>query len=353
MSFGKDPQLHETLVSLAILGGSYLAARLLSFLFGRILARAAQDTVNTLDDRLVLAIQRPITYALFLIGAYAAIHRAPLPDLWGRRIDATLFVVSVLFVTLALIRGYAIFIEWYTSHAHGAGSGAAAFGPLLSKIGRAVIALVSMITILQYLGVNVASLVVSLGVGSLAIGLAAQDTLANLFAGFTLTLDQPFAIGDRIQLATGEVGDVEAIGVRSTRLRTPDETVLIVPNSVLVKDRLVNLSRPTRRLAVRIDLNVPYGTDLAQAKSLLAAAAGGSPFVHAESPPAVVVTQLGDSGVSLRLAFQATDYTQAHLARSEVCEAVYKSFLAAGIETPSPALRILSAALPKPGEPKA
>ena len=74
---------------------------------------------------------------------------------------------------------------------------------------------------------------VSLGVGSLAVGLAAQDTLANMFAGFTLMLDRPFRVGDRIQLASGEVGDVEAIGMRATRIKTSDETILVVPNSLL------------------------------------------------------------------------------------------------------------------------
>ena len=106
-----------------------------------------------------------------------------------------------------------------------------------------------------------------------------------------------------------------------------------------------------QRVLVRIDLNVPYGTDLEQAKSLLGAATGASSFVHAETPPTVVVTQLGDNSVGLRLAFQARDYTEAHLARSEVAEAIYRSFVAAGIETPAPALRII-ASEPKSGEPK-
>ena len=72
-----------------------------------------------------------------------------------------------------------------------------------------------------------------------------------MFAGFTLMLDRPFRVGDRIQLATGEVGDVETIGMRATRIRTTDETLLVVPNSLLVKERLVNLSRPGRQLATQ------------------------------------------------------------------------------------------------------
>ncbi len=344
MSLLSDPTVHEALVSLLILAGSYFAARLLSYAFGRVLTSAAKRSVSTLDDRLVVAVKKPVTYALFLVGCYAAVHRSPLPESWTRRIDQALFVLSVVLITLAVVRAYAIFIEWYTTHSPAAAATGshAPFGPLLSKVGRAIIALLAMITILQHLGVNVASLVVSLGVGSLAVGLAAQDTLANLFAGFTLTLDQPFRVGERIQLTTGEVGDVEAIGIRSTRLRTTDETIVVVPNSVLVKDRLVNLSRPTRRLAVRVELNVPYGTDLDKAKSLLAAATAASAHVDPDQAPSVVVTQLADGGVGLRLGFQARDYTEAHLARSEVLEAVYKSFAESGIEAPSPAMRIIS-----------
>jgi small-conductance mechanosensitive channel len=99
--------------------------------------------------------------------------------------------------------------------------------------------------------VNVSSLVVSLGVGSLAIGLAAQETLSNMFAGFTLMLDRPFQAGERIRLASGEVGDVLAIGMRATRIKTLDETILVVPNNILVRERLVNMSRPALHLTTR------------------------------------------------------------------------------------------------------
>ncbi len=335
-----DPRVRESLVSLGILLGSYLAARFLSYLFGRVIARAAKRTEAGLDDRLVSAVKRPVTYALFLVGCYAAAHRSPLPLVFTRRLDDVLFVLSVLLITLALIRAWAIFIEGYTKPAS-AGIGAPQFAPLLSKLGRAILILLSSIVILQQLGVNVASLVVSLGVGSLAVGLAAQETLANLFAGLTLTLDRPFFVGDRIQLTTGEVGDVEIIGMRSTRIRTPDETVVIIPNSVLVKDRLVNLSRPTRQIVVRIDVNVRYGTDLAAAKQSLAEAAGSTQYASGSTAPVVIVTQFADSGVTLRVVLQARDYTEAHLARSDVLEAIYRRFAEAGIEVAFPVRRII------------
>ena len=343
MSFLSDPRVRESLVSLGILLGSYLAARFLSFLFGRVVARAAKRTVTTFDDRLVGAVKRPVTYALFLIGCYAAAHRSPLPEGWTRRLDAVLLVLSILLITLALARTWTIFVEWYSTHSAAAQAGAIGtqFAPLLSKIGRAILVLLSVITILQQLGVNVASLVVSLGVGSLAVGLAAQETLANLFAGFTLTLDRPFFVGDRIQLTTGEVGDVEIIGMRSTRIRTPDETVVIIPNSVLVKERLVNLSRPTRQLVVRIDVSVAYGTELALAKQVLAEAARGAAYAGAGMEPVVILTQLGETAVTLRVVLQARDYTEAHLVRSEVLETIYRRFAELGIEVPIPVRRII------------
>lgn len=341
-----DPVLREAALGLLILGGSYLAARALSFLFGRVLARAARRSATRLDDRLVVAVKRPLTYALFLVGCYAAAHRAPLPDAWTKRLDELLFVLGVLLISLALIRAFSIFIEWYTTESASALAGAVGvgFGPLLSKLGRALIGLVAAITILQHLGVNVASLVVSLGIGSLAIGLAAQDTLANLLAGFTLTLDRPFAVGDRIQLTTGEVGDVVAIGMRSTRVRTLDESYVIVPNAVLVKDRLVNLTQPTRAMTVRVDVAVAHGTDLERAKAVLAEAAGACTYLAPDSQPVVVVTGLGEFAIQLRVVLLARDYTEAHLAKSQVIEQIVARLAEAGIEIPYPTRRIVQEA---------
>jgi MscS family membrane protein len=344
----RDPSVREWLVSAAILLASYLAARALSFLFGKVLGAAARRTATGLDDRLVTAVRRPVTYALFLIGAYVAVHRSPLPDHWKALIDQGLFVLSVLLITLALIRAYVILMTWYTNESPRAAAGGLGveFGPLLSKLGSVIIALIAGITILEYMGVKVESLIVSLGVGSLAVGLAAKDTLANMFAGFNLMLDRPFKIGDRIQLASGEVGDVLAIGMRATRLKTPDETILVIPNSVLTTEKVVNQSQPTPHLTTRVDVGVAYGTDLARARAVLVAAALASDRVDPDRAPVALVTRFGDFAVNLRVVFWPRTFGDQGLATSEVHEEIYRRFADAGIEIPFPVRRIVQEVAP-------
>jgi small-conductance mechanosensitive channel len=343
MAFLRDRRVTETLISVLVLLGSYLAAKAVSYIFEKILTRVAERTPSRLDDNLVAALRRPLTVALFLVGAFIAVHRLPIPALWLGRLDSVLYVIGVLLLTLALLRSYGIVLRWYMTESKAAASAGITqgFGPLLSKLGKLVIALLAVIAILQHLGVNVASLVVSLGVGSLAVGLAAQDTLANMFAGFTLMLDRPFRVGDRIQLATGEVGDVESIGMRATHLRTQDEMFLIVPNSSLVKERLVNHSRPTARVAVRVEVGVGYGTDLALAMRLLREAAATSPHFDKEKEPVVFVTRFGDFAVNLQLTFWVTDYRELNAARTEAHVEIDRRLREAGIEAPSPTTRLL------------
>ena len=269
--------------------------------------RAAPDVRFFLVD----ALDGPVTCALFLIGAWVAVHRAPVSAKTQDRLDTALFVVAVAIVAVAVVRAYRIFLGWYAARPHLAGTELAReFSPLFGMLGTVFVAVLAVITILQHFGVNVASLIVSLGVGSLAVGLAAQDTLANMFAGFTLMLDRPFRVGDRIQLASGEMGDVEEIGMRATNIKTPDDTILVVPNSLLVKERLVNLSRPTRHLTTKVEVGVAYGSDAARVKAALREAALSSPLVDRSREPVVQLARFGEFAVHFVVVFWASDYAQ-------------------------------------------
>jgi small-conductance mechanosensitive channel len=324
----------------ALLAASYVGARLVSWVLGRAVMAAQHRNV---DVRLLQAFKRPLTYALFLVGVHEAIARLPLPPPWDRRTWSPLFVFGALLLTLALSRSFSLVLQWYVSRPHRLVDPEAAreWQPLFQRAGQVFISLVALIAVLQHFGVNVASLVVSLGVGSLALGLAAQDTLSNMFAGFTLMLDRPFRVGDRIQLATGEVGDVESIGMRSTLIKTADDTLLVVPNSLLVKERLVNLSRPARHLSAKIEVSVPYGTDVERARTILAEAVSRSPHVDPQRPPAVHFTRLGEFAITLQVVFWALDFARLAPARSDAYAAVYGALAEAGIAPPGLGWRLV------------
>ena len=216
------------------------------------------------------------------------------------------------------------------------------FTPLFSKVGKVFIALVALSMLLQHFGVNVASLVVSLGVGSLAVGLAAQDTLANMFAGFTILLDQPFRVGDRIQLATGETGDVQSIGMRATTIKTgrrddPDraqqparEGAAGEPEPAHAAHRHPGRGRRGLRQRPR------EGEGRAAPRRPAA-----RPTSIADREPAVLITRFAESAVNFQVMFWARDYADQGLARSEVYEAVHDGLAAAGIAIPLPTRRII------------
>ncbi len=346
MSLVQLPWLRELLASLAILAGSYAGARALSYLVGRLLERATRRTATDLDDRLLRAAKRPITYLLFLVGARWALVRLDVSASLAARLETGFYVTGLFIMALALMRAWGLLLAWYAHPPHVAEGLAVEFGPLVSKLGKVFIFLVAAIAIMNRLGINAASLVVSLGVGSLAVGLAAQDTLANMFAGFTLLLDRPFRIGDHIRLASGESGDVQTIGMRATRIKTGDDTILVVPNSVLVKERLVNLSKPSRNLTARVEVGVAYGTDLALAKRVLTEAVLAAPYVEAERAPVTLVTRFGEFAIHMAVVFWAKDYAQLGLAVSAAYEEIDRRFRENAIEIPFPTRTIIHEGAP-------
>src|SRR5207249_2898509 len=148
------------------------------------------------------------------------------------------------------------------------------FIPLIRKLTTAFIFVTAAVIVLKDYGYDISTLVVSLGVGSLALGLSMQQTLANMIAGFTIMLDRPFRIGDRVQLSTGEIGDVTEIGLRSTRVLVLDLSTVIIPNSQMVNERIVNRSFPDARLRPVLGLGVAYGSDPDRVKQVIGEVVG-------------------------------------------------------------------------------
>ena len=179
---------------------------------------------------------------------------------------------------------------------------------LLNRVATFVIITIAAIIVLDKFGQNISSILTILGAGSLALGLAAQDTISNMISGFVIMIDRPFRVGDRVKIPTGEMGDVYEIGLRSTKILDFDNNLLIVPNNELVKTRIVNFGYPHNEIRVTVEISVAYGSDIDQVKSIMLFAARSHPNVLKDPPPEAYLMKLADFSMNFSLFCRVADF---------------------------------------------
>ena len=243
---------------------------------------------------------------IYIVGLQLFVEAAPIPAKFGSWIEGAIYVFGV-FIVLRLIRRAALVgMEWSSGHAPASTTLSQGFIPLVRNLITLFVFFIGGIMILQHFHYDVMSLITALGVGSLAVGLAAKDTLSNMISGFTLIIDRNLSPGDRVDLG-GWVGEVQEIGLRSTLIRTNNGNTLIVPNSELVNTKILNLSQPSRSLACSTKFRVPFGVPFARIKPLCLEIIGQIPQVLAKPAPAALLSQLADYGQQVTVAFWVTD----------------------------------------------
>jgi small conductance mechanosensitive channel len=187
---------------------------------------------------------------------------------------------------------------------------------------------------IEQMGFNVGSLLAGVGIAGLAIGLAAQETLANLLAGFALLWDRPFRLGDNVTIA-GTFGTVTEIGLRSTRLRTLEQLEVTIPNKEVAQQQIVNHSRYPE-IRINVPLAVGYREDLDRVRSVLLEAVAARAEALDEPAPQVVVTALAESAVELELRLWVRNPVPESATRFELLELAKRALDEAGIEIPFP-----------------
>lgn len=320
----------------------WITKRFLSTVGRNLIARTKSD----LDDILLAIVLDKIKWIAVVAGTYLAMQEitnaASPEDVFVRRLmgysEGIIFVSFVIVVTTMLVRtSDAVVKHAMETHARKTMSRLnEALLPLANRVINVILAVIAIIITLDHFGQDVSSLVVSLGVGSLAIALAAQDTLSNMIAGFVIMMDRPFRVGDRIQLPSGDMGDVHEIGIRSTKILNFDNNLVIFPNSELVKSHIVNFSYPADFVRIVVDVGVAYGTDLDKAKYIMTDLAKRNSDLLSDPAAQAFVVALADSSVNLRLVGRTDDYRKKFLIETSLREQIYNAFREAGVEIPFP-----------------
>ncbi len=337
--------MKELLVAVIIFALFWVAARLLRYFLATWGSRLTAFTSTDLDDRILHRITPPLSLLVIFAGLYYAIRSLPLPASIQLVSSGLLFVLNVIILTNAAYRATDEMLKWYASRLAEQDRGGLdrQLIPLLEKLVTIFLIGTALIIALKHFNYDILSLVTALGIGSLAIGLAAKDTLANMISGFTLMVDRPFRVGDRIQLAGGQLGDVVGIGLRSTRIKTADNTLLIIPNSDLCNSSVINMAFPDVRGKGRINLGVAYGSDVEQVKGLLVAIALDIPEVLKEPAPEAFLVSFGDSALNMSLFFWVEDHTRMFPVTDSINSLIIKRFRESGIDIPYPTRTVLLA----------
>jgi small conductance mechanosensitive channel len=209
---------------------------------------------------------------------------------------------------------------------------------LVDKVYRIVLMVFGLVMGASQLGINVGAALAGLGVAGVAIGFAAKDILANVIAGFTIFIDEPFVSGDWVHVA-GEYGRVEEVTLRSTRLKTRQNTYVVLPNKQVVNEVLVNDSKHGM-MRLDVPVGIAYKEDIGAAREALVSAASSVEGVLGSPKPDVVVKELGGSSVDLLVRAWIRDAEAAAPVSARLVEASKTSLDDAGIEIPFPHLQL-------------
>jgi small conductance mechanosensitive channel len=209
---------------------------------------------------------------------------------------------------------------------------------LVDGLFKGVVVVVGGVMAASQLGINVGAALAGIGVVGIAVGFAAQETIANMIAGFLIFWDRPFKVGDFIT-TLDKYGEVREITMRTTRIRTMENTYVVIPNKQIIGDMLVNHSL-YGEVRVNVPLGIAYKERVADARKVLLAAARAIPGVLDRPAPEVVASGLGDSSVNLEVRVWTDDPAQERRILVEVLEAGKTALDEAGIQIPFPHLQL-------------
>jgi small-conductance mechanosensitive channel len=305
-----------------------------------LLPRLARRTPSVFDDEFLKAVGPDIRwFVVVLTISYSTTRLTFFSPSLKIVLKDIYFVVGLFLVVRITMKLVDLATEWYQERLveQGRGDELAPIILIATRLSHVLIGMVGITILLAHFGINVTALTAALGLGGLAISLAARDTIADAIAGVILLFDRPFRIGDRIEIqGVGTWGDVTDIGLRTTRIRTRDNRMVIVPNSIISHNQVINYTYPDPRYRIETHVGVAYGTDVERVRTLLIDTVKVLEFVLPDKPVDALYIDMGDSAMIFRVRWWIESYVDTRRAVDRVHTALQKTLDEAGIECPFP-----------------
>ncbi|MER6789297.1 mechanosensitive ion channel family protein [Streptomyces sp. NPDC000658] len=325
----------------SVVAGIALAAGLLAAFLSRTLlrwlAKHAKRTRWSGDDVMVDALRTVVPWAAIAGGAASAAAVLPLKKAVQHTVNQSLTVLLIFVVTVSAARVVAGLVRSVTSSR----SGVAGSATIFVNITRILVLAIGFLVVLQTLGISIAPLLTALGVGGLAVALALQDTLANLFAGIHILASKTVQPGDYIKLSSGEEGYVEDINWRQTTVRALSNNLVVIPNGQLAKSNMTNYMRPEQQLTVLVQVGVAYDSDLEHVErvtsEVIAEVMAGVDGAVPDHEPAIRFHTFGDSRIGFTVILGVGEFSDQYRIKHEFIKRLHRRYREEGIRIPAPA----------------
>lgn len=329
-------KISDFMVPLAFLAAGLIAGLIFEKVVLAKVRKLAARTKWRSDDMFIDAL-RGITTLWFLVaGAHGALLSLPLKP---NQLEAGQKILAIILIgsaTVVLARMAVGFVNLYARRVEGVLPATSLF----SNLTKLFILSVGLLIILQYLGISIAPILTALGVGGLAVALALQPTLSNLFSGLQIILSRQVGPGDYVKLESGEEGYVADITWRNTTIRALPNNMIIVPNSKLASAIVTNYYQPEREMAVLVQVGVSYDSDLAQVervtievgREIMKEVQGAIP----EFAPFIRYHTFSDSSINFSVILRGREFVDQFLIKHEFIKRLHQRYRREGIEIPFP-----------------
>jgi small-conductance mechanosensitive channel len=272
-----------------------------------------------------------------VLGLFVAIEVADLPRRLSTQLNRLLEAAIILSVTVT-IAGLVGSLIARAGERQALGGGVTGWAQTSARM---VVLIVGVLVVLSSLGIQITPILTALGVGGLAVALALQDTLSNLFAGMHLLADKPIRVGDYVKLSEGVEGFVVDVGWRSTRIRMLENNIVVLPNAKVAQSVITNYDLPDPRLTLALRVGVDYASDPDHVEAVLAdeatRAIGEVPGLLADPKPAArFIPGFGESSLNFTVVCQVATFVDQFAVQHELRKRIFRRLRAEGIAIPFP-----------------
>lgn len=326
----------QWILPLALIAGSLLAGLIFEKIILKKLKKIAARTQFFGHELIFESLRGKSLILFFLAGIYSAIFTFPLTPNVSSLLQKALIAIFLLTATLVLAKLAAGFVTLAGQRSKGVLPSAS----LLSNLAKVLVYVFGVLMILQSLGIPITPIIATLGIGGLAVALAFQDTLSNLYAGLFLIVSQQVRSGDYVELENGEAGYVTDITWRNTTIKEIPNNLVVVPNTKLASAILKNYHLPAKEIVFQVPVGVSYDSNLEQVEQVTVAVAqevmqsvsGGVP----EFEPFILYYEFGEFSIHFNVFLRVKEFFDQRLVRHEFIKRLHKRYREEGIEIPFP-----------------